>query len=111
MLAIEAAEGTDAMLDRCAIVRRDLDMLARGGVLVKLPRPGQELRVDLPTIGPETVRRCAAANLAGIAIAQGSALIIDRAEAIERANEAGLFLYGFTDADPYLIPAPTHTNR
>lgn len=102
VLAIEAAEGTDAMLDRCVAIRRDLDLYERGGVLVKLPKPGQELRIDLPTIGPETVRRAAQANLAGISIAQGAALIIDRDEAIQTANEAGLFLYGFMPNDPNL---------
>ena len=66
----------------------------RAGVLVKAPKPGQEERVDLPTIGPETVRKAAAAGLAGIAVAAGQVLIAERAATIEAANEHGLFLLG-----------------
>ena len=95
VLAIEAAEGTDVMLERCAA-----PSLTAGrehvGVLVKRPKPDQELRIDLPVIGPETVRRAAAAKLAGIAVEAGKALIIDRDALIAEANELGLFVYGFT---------------
>jgi len=96
VLAVEAAEGTDAMLARCA----ELPASARGGegangVLVKRPKPDQELRVDLPTIGAETVRRAAEARLAGIAVEAGRALVMDREATIEAADAAGLFLYGF----------------
>jgi len=63
-------------------------------VLVKAPKPGQEDRVDLPTIGPETVRRAAAAGLAGIAVAARQVLMAERAATIEAANEPGLFLLG-----------------
>lgn len=93
VLAIEAAEGTDAMLDRCGALP---NAIARGGVLVKRPKPGQELRVDLPVIGPETVRRTVKAGLAGLAIEAGVALVIDSAEVSALADEAGLFVYGFT---------------
>jgi DUF1009 family protein len=64
------------------------------GVLVKAPKPGQEERIDLPTIGPETVRRAAAAGLAGIAVAARQVLVTERAATIEAANELGLFLLG-----------------
>lgn len=93
VLAIEAAEGTDAMLSRCAALPNEL---SKGGVLVKRPKPDQELRVDLPTVGPETVRRAAAAGLAGIAMEAGGALVVDRDEMVGLAEEAGLFIYGFS---------------
>ena len=92
VLAIEAAEGTDAMLARCAV----LPDAIRGGVLVKRPKPGQERRIDLPVIGPETARRAQEAGLAGIAVEANGALILDRAELIERADDAKLFVYGFS---------------
>lgn len=96
VVAVEAAEGTDAMLERCAELRRSGRARGRGltGVLVKAPKPGQEERVDLPTIGPETVRRAAAASLAGIALAAGQVLIVERAATIEAADRHGLFLVG-----------------
>ncbi len=93
VLAIEAAEGTDAMLDRCAALHNGV---SQGGVLVKRPKPGQELRIDLPVIGAETVRRAARAGLAGVAVEAGVALIIDAEEVAALADEVGLFVYGFT---------------
>lgn len=96
VLAVEAAEGTDAMLARCAELRRwdDRRRRDRAGVLVKAPKPGQEERVDLPAIGPETVRKAAHAGLAGIAVAAGLVLVADRAAAVAAADELGLFLLG-----------------
>jgi DUF1009 family protein len=101
VLAVEAAEGTDAMLARCAELRQSGRVRQHGqaGVLVKAPKLGQEERIDLPTIGTETVRRAAAAGLAGIAIAAGRVLVAERAETIEAANTNGLFLVGQTLAD------------
>lgn len=90
VLAIEAAEGTDAMLDRCAGIKGH----ARG-VLVKRPKPGQEMRVDLPTIGAETVRRAKQAGLSGVAVEAGRSLVIDCAETAAAADALGLFVYGF----------------
>ena len=98
VLAVEAAEGTDLMLDRCASLPGAPER-GRNGVLVKRPKPGQELRVDLPVIGPETVRRAHAANLRGIAVEAGLALVMNRDEAVALSNEYGLFLYGFSEAD------------
>jgi DUF1009 family protein len=92
VLAVEAAEGTDAMLARCADLRRR--RRDRAGVLVKAPKPGQELRVDMPTIGPETVRKAADAGLAGIAVSAGRVLIAERAATIAAADAQGLFLIG-----------------
>jgi DUF1009 family protein len=97
VLAVEAAEGTDAMLARCAELR-EAGRAGRGGragVLVKAPKPGQEERVDMPTIGPETVTRAAAAGLAGIAVAE-QVLMAERAATIAAANRHGLFLLGLT---------------
>jgi len=95
VLAVEAAEGTDALLERCAAVRKQ--GRAHGtqtGVLVKAPKPGQEERIDMPTIGPETMHKAAAAGLAGVAVAAGHVLMAERAETIKAANAHKLFLVG-----------------
>ena len=90
VLGVEAIEGTDALLGRCASLHR----VGPGGVLVKTRKPDQEHRLDLPTIGVATVEAAAAAGLAGIAIEAGGALVVD-AEAVARAaDEAGLFVIG-----------------
>ena len=96
VLAVEAAEGTDLMLERC----RDLNTWwksggrKRSGVLVKCAKPGQERRIDLPTVGPGTVRLAAEAGLAGIAIAAHDVLVLNCEEFVQSANEAGLFVVG-----------------
>jgi UDP-2,3-diacylglucosamine hydrolase len=99
--AIEAAEGTDRMLVRIAERRRAAGSVAGGrrGVLVKRPKPSQEMRVDMPAIGPATVTRAAEAGLAGIAVLAGQTLAAERGELIVRANADGLFVYGFTEGD------------
>lgn len=94
VLAVEAAEGTDAMLTRTAALRQWGSRGERSGVLVKAPKPQQDKRVDLPTIGPATVTAAAAAGLAGIAVAAGEVLIAEREATIEAADEAGIFLFG-----------------
>jgi UDP-2,3-diacylglucosamine hydrolase len=98
VIAVEAAEGTDAMLTRCIELRetRRTGRPGRAGVLVKAPKPGQEERVDLPTIGPNTVLKSAAAGLAGIAVAAGHVLIAERDATIAAADQNGLFLLGVT---------------
>ncbi|MDX2233784.1 MAG: UDP-2,3-diacylglucosamine diphosphatase LpxI [Hyphomonadaceae bacterium] len=100
-LALEAAEGTDAMLARVAslpeAVRGRAD--ARRGVLVKRAKPVQDRRIDLPTIGLSTLEGAAAAGLCGIAIEAGGALIVDCDAVIARANALGLFVMGFDPAD------------
>ena len=90
VLGVEAIEGTDALLQRCASFRRD----GPGGVLVKLAKPGQEARVDRPTIGPKTIAMASAAGLQGVAAEAGATLVIDRDEVIRAADEAGLFVVG-----------------
>jgi len=94
VLAVEAAEGTDAMLARCGELRKGRRHRGPAGVLVKAPKPGQEERVDLPTIGPDTIERVAKAGLAGVAVAAGRVLIAERAAAIATADTHGLFLVG-----------------
>ncbi len=91
-LAVEAAEGTDRMLARCAELRHG--WTRREGLLLKLPKPQQERRVDLPTIGVRTVEGAAAAGLAGIAAAAGATLVLDRAAVIAQADALGLFVVG-----------------
>jgi hypothetical protein len=95
VLAVEAAEGTDAMLLRCAELRKlGRARGAQTGVLVKAPKPGQEERIDMPTIGPETMRRAAEAGLAGVAVAASHVLMAERAATIAVANANKLVLVG-----------------
>ncbi|MBX9588725.1 MAG: UDP-2,3-diacylglucosamine diphosphatase LpxI [Hyphomonadaceae bacterium] len=86
VLAIEGAEGTDAMLERVAALRRATDAARVAGVLAKGPKPGQELRVDMPVIGPRTVETAAAAGLAGVAVEAGAVLVLGREEAVRAAD-------------------------
>jgi UDP-2,3-diacylglucosamine hydrolase len=90
VLAVEAIEGTDRMLARAAELARP----GPGGVLVKLVKPGQDRRADLPTIGPRTIDAAVAAGLRGVAFEAGGTLFTDRDACITRADEAGLFLLG-----------------
>ncbi|HXQ54065.1 MAG TPA: UDP-2,3-diacylglucosamine diphosphatase LpxI [Stellaceae bacterium] len=90
VLGVEAIEGTDALIARCATLKRE----GRGGVLVKIAKPGQERRADLPTIGPRTVAAAAAAGLCGIAVEAGSTLLVDRAAIAAAADAAGIFVVG-----------------
>ncbi len=90
VLAIEAIEGTDAMIRRCA----DLKRKGRGGVLVKTCKPQQDRNLDLPTIGPETVRLCAKAGLSGIAVQAGNSLILEPQIVSELADQKKIFVVG-----------------
>ena len=90
VLAVEAAEGTDAMLARCG----SLAWGGRGGVLVKVVKPGQDRRADLPTIGVQTVKGAMAAGLRGIAFEAGGTILADEEAMVAMADEAGLFLLG-----------------
>lgn len=93
-LAVETLPGTAAMLDFAAR-HQGLRVDPKGGrgVFYKAPKPGQDRRIDLPTIGPDTVDQAAAAGLAGIAWEAGSVILLDRAESMRRAQDAGLFLW------------------
>lgn len=90
VLGVEAVEGTDALLARCAGLAR----AGPGGVLVKGRKPGQERRVDLPTIGPDTLRGAAAAGLRGVAVEAGHTLVADLDALEETARATGLFVVG-----------------
>ncbi len=100
-LAVEAQEGTDAMLARVASLPAAVRGAAnnRRGVLLKRPKPIQERRIDLPVIGLKTLAGVAEAGLAGIAVEAGGALAVRRDELIAEADRLGLFLYGFTRAE------------
>lgn len=90
VLAVEASEGTDAMLARAGRLKRP----GPGGVLVKVKKPGQEALIDLPAIGVRTIEHAKAAGLSGIAIEAGAALVIDREAVARAADAAGLFVVG-----------------
>lgn len=102
VLAIEAAEGTDDMLARIATLRAQgrIPTPVGVGVLVKAPKPGQDRRFDLPTIGPRTVAEVARAGLAGLAIVAGHTIIAEPAVVAQAATEAGLFVIGIGDDRP-----------
>ncbi|GGE27053.1 phosphatidate cytidylyltransferase [Primorskyibacter flagellatus] len=89
-LGVETLQGTDALLGFVAATPRHLR--GRGGVLVKRPKLGQDLRVDMPAIGPATVQAAARAGLDGIAIAAGGVMLLDRPALLAAAEANGLFL-------------------
>ena len=96
VIAVEAAEGTDAMLERVAQMRaaNRLRFKGRAGVLVKAPKRGQDMRFDLPAAGPKTIEAAARAQLQGVALAAGKTLIADRAALAAVADAAGIFVIG-----------------
>ena len=100
VLAVEAIEGTDAMLARAGTLRRD----GPGGVLVKVMKPGQDRRADLPTIGPDTVLAAAAAGLRGLAIQADGTIVIDREATLAAAVANGLFILALNPFDPAWAP-------
>jgi len=90
VLGVEAAEGTDALLARCATLRYE----GRGGVMVKLKKPGQERRADLPTVGLRTIEAAQKAGLVGIVVEAGGSIVVDRVDVGRAADAAGLFVVG-----------------
>lgn len=92
VLGVEAIEGTDALIERCSALRVE----EKGGVLVKVKKPAQERRIDLPTIGEATVSRVAEAGFAGIAVEAGASLIVNRREVARLADQLGVFVVGFS---------------
>jgi DUF1009 family protein len=96
VIGMEDIEGTDGLLARVARLRQEGRIRARTGrgVLVKAPKSGQDLRFDLPTIGPQTVEGARAAGLAGIAIVAGNTIVVEPQLMIEAADRAGLFVTG-----------------
>ena len=97
VLAVEAAEGTDAMLARVAQMRASgrLRLKGRAGVFVKAAKRGQDMRLDLPAVGLPTIAAAASAELSGLAIAAGEVLIAERAAFASAAEAAGLFVVGW----------------
>jgi UDP-2,3-diacylglucosamine hydrolase len=96
VVGVEDIEGTDGLLARVARLRAEGRLRAKAGrgVLVKAPKSGQDLRFDLPTIGPRTIEGVAAAGLAGIAVVAGNTIIVEPQTMIETADAAGLFVTG-----------------
>jgi len=90
VIGVEAVEGTDALMHRCAKLQTE----GGGGVLVKMKKPVQDKRVDLPTIGVTTIINAYNANLRGLAIEAGAALIVDKDNVVEKADSLGLFVVG-----------------
>lgn len=97
VLAVEASEGTDAMLQRCVALKKGGD----GGVLVKLCKPSQDQRVDLPTLGPKTVQAAHIAGIRGIAFSSKTSILVDESLMVGTANSLGIFLVGL-NADEVL---------
>ncbi|WP_291684856.1 UDP-2,3-diacylglucosamine diphosphatase LpxI [Bradyrhizobium sp.] len=96
VVGVEDIEGTDGLLARVARLRKEGRIRAKAarGVLVKAPKSGQDLRFDLPTVGPRTVEGAAAAQLAGIAVVAGNTIVVEPQAMIEAADAAGLFVTG-----------------
>jgi hypothetical protein len=105
VLAVEAVEGTDAMLLRVAELREQgrIAPSDRTGVLVKAPKPAQELRLDLPAIGPQTVDGVRRAGLRGIMLRAGAVMIAEPFAVKEAADRAGIFVVG---VNPEAAPGP-----
>jgi len=96
VLAVEAAEGTDAMLARVAEMRATGRVRApqRTGVLIKAPKPAQDRRFDLPSIGPLTIEGVARARLAGVAVVAGSTVVAEAEQLVAAADRAQVFVVG-----------------
>ncbi len=95
VVAVEDIEGTDGLLARVARLRGEGRIRAKAaGVLVKAPKSGQDLRFDLPTIGPRTIEGAAAARLGGVAVVAGNTIVVEPQAMIEAADAAGLFVTG-----------------
>ncbi len=101
VVAVEAAEGTDAMLDRVKDLHAKgrVKWSGRAGVLAKCSKPQQDLRVDMPTIGPRTVTAVVNAGLAGIVIEAGRVMIAERAETLNAAKDSGCFILAVAGGD------------
>lgn len=95
VLGVEGIEGTDELIKRCGTYRRK----GAGGVLVKLRKPQQDMRIDLPTVGPRSVIRAEEAGLRGIVFHAGNGLIVDKEEVIKLADKKGLFVMGVNPSD------------
>ena len=101
MLAVEAQEGTDQMLLRVAGLNQRIrgTVNNRKGVLAKMVKPGQETRVDLPTLGLKTIELASLAGLSGIVVEAEKAFIIDKEAAVKLADAEGMFIVGLPPLD------------
>lgn len=90
VLGIEAAEGTDELIKRA----KNLKRYKQHGVLIKIPKLKQNMKIDLPTIGMDTIQNIINSNLRGIAIAANKTLILDKEEVIKKANKHKIFIVG-----------------
>jgi UDP-2,3-diacylglucosamine hydrolase len=101
VVAVEAAEGTDAMLMRVADMKASgrlrTGKAVRRGILVKIAKIGQDLRVDMPTIGPDTVANAAAAGLSGLVLGIGEVLVVNKAKTVALAKQHELFITGIAN--------------
>ncbi len=95
VLGVEGIEGTDELIRRC----RDYRRKGGGGVLVKLRKPQQDMRIDLPTIGPRSIERAHESGLEGIVVHAGNGLIVDEKETIALADKYKMFIVGATPDD------------
>ena len=95
VLGVEGIEGTDKLIIRCGEYKRK----GEGGVLVKLRKPQQDMRIDLPTIGLSTLKNAKNSGLRGVAVHAGNALIVDEKNVIDYADKEGLFIIGINPAD------------
>ena len=100
VLGVEGIEGTDELLRRC----RDYRRKGGGGVLVKLRKPQQDMRIDLPTIGPRSVERAHESGLEGLVIHAGNGLMVDEEETVALADKYGMFIIG-VNPDDYIKQA------
>jgi UDP-2,3-diacylglucosamine hydrolase len=101
VVAVEGLEGTDGLLARIADLRRQhrLKAAMHTGVLVKAPKVGQDMRFDLPSLGPRTMEGLAAAGLAGIAVVAGHSVVAEPETLVALADRHDLFVTGLTDTD------------
>lgn len=90
VLGVEAVEGTDALIRRCALLQQE----GSGAILVKMKKPVQDTRIDLPTIGINSIINAAGSGLRGIAVEAGGVIIVNKKEVIKKADELGLFVIG-----------------
>lgn len=95
VLGVEGIEGTDELINRCGTYRRK----GLGGVLVKLRKPNQDMRIDLPTIGTKTIENAYKAGLRGVAVHTGNALIVNEEDVIKLANKYKMFVIGVNPAE------------
>jgi DUF1009 family protein len=102
IVAVEGAEGTDALIDRVGELRLAgrLPRSGRAGLLLKAAKLGQSLKVDLPVVGPRTMERAAAAGLAGVVVEAGRVLLLDFQATVAAADAADLFLTGIKRSRP-----------